>query len=139
MVLRWLTLTGAILVSAYLLEGIRVSGFFSALLAAAVLAAFNAVLRPVLILLTLPLTLLTLGLFILVINALMIKLAAALLPGFDVLGFWPAVAAALVIGLVDWGVTRLQGGGPPRRPPGPNGGGPETIIDLRDKGDNRWE
>jgi putative membrane protein len=139
MLIRWLTLTGAILVSAYLLEGIRVSGFFSALLAAAVLAALNAFLRPLLFLLTLPITILTMGLFTLVINAIMIKLAAAVMPGFDVAGFWPAVAAALVISLVDWLVNRLMNGGPPGQPPRQESGGPETIIDLKDRGDNRWE
>ena len=96
MLIRWLTLTGAILVSAYLLDGIRISGFFSAFFAAAVLAALNAFLRPLLFLLTLPITILTLGLFTLVINALMIKLASAVIPGFDVVGFWPAVAAAVL-------------------------------------------
>ncbi len=140
MLIRWLTLTGAILVSAYLLDGIRVSGFFSALFAAAVLAALNAFLRPLLFLLTLPITILTLGLFTLVINALMIKLASAVIPGFDVVGFWPAVAAALVISLVDWLVNRLMGGGRPGPPPRQGAGGrPETVIDLRDRGDNRWE
>jgi putative membrane protein len=89
--LRWLTLTLAVIVTAYLLDGIRVSGFLSAVLAAAALATLNTFLRPVILVLTLPINVLTLGLFTFVINAVLLKMASAVIPGFDVIGFWPAV------------------------------------------------
>ena len=95
------------------------------LVGAAVLLGFaNAVVRPVLVLLTLPITLLTLGLFLLVINAAMLGLVAAVLPGFEILGLVPAVLAALVVGVTGWFASWNIGGsgrGEPivvrRRPP----------------------
>jgi len=135
---RWLTLTAAILLSAYLLDGIRVAGFFSALCAAALLGIFNAVLRPIAILLTLPLNVLTLGLFTFVINAVLLKMVSGLIRGFDVIGFWPAVLGAVVISAVSWALNtfireRAADAPGPTRPADGN------IIDLEDKGNNRWE
>lgn len=101
-VIRWLILTVAVIVSAYLIDGIKVSGIASAFFAAAALGLLNALLRPVLILLTLPINILTLGLFTFVINALLLKMAAAVIPGFEVDGFWPAVFGALVISVTGW-------------------------------------
>ena len=72
--------------------------FFAALL----LGVVNAIVRPIVVLLTLPVTLVTLGLFLLVVNAAMLGLVAAFLPGFSIAGFWPAVWAALLISLVSW-------------------------------------
>ncbi|MFO7708958.1 MAG: phage holin family protein [Desulfobacterales bacterium] len=143
MLVRWLTLTCAVVVSAYLIDGIHVGHFLSAFFAAAVLATLNAFLRPILFILTLPITILSLGLFTLVINAVILKLAAALIPGFDVVGFWPAVLAALVISAADWLLNRVVAGlRPPPGPgsrPGGKGGDPESVIDLKDRGGNRWE
>ncbi len=141
MLIRWLTLTCAVIVSAYLLNGIHVSGFFSAFLAAAVLATLNTFLRPILFILTLPITLMTLGLFTLVINAVILKIAAALIPGFHIVGFWPAVLAALVISGVDWLLARAVSGLRPPPRPNASGGGeePGSVIDLKDRGSNRWE
>ncbi len=84
--LRWLVLTAAVLAASWLLDGIRVDGLFSALLAAAPLGILNAFLRPLLILLTLPVNILTLGLFTFVINALMLQIVSAVIPGFTVHG-----------------------------------------------------
>lgn len=98
--LRWLLLAGALLLVAYWLPGVGVTGFGSALLAAAVLGLFNSLLRPLLVLLTLPVTLLTLGLFLFVINALMFWLAASVLEGFVVSGFWAALLGSLVYSLL---------------------------------------
>ena len=103
--LRWGVLTLAILAAAYLLEGIEVGGFGTALAAAAILAILNAFLRPLLILLTLPINILTLGLFTFVINALLLKLVSVVIPGFVVQGFWVALVGALVISLVSWMLT----------------------------------
>ena len=80
--IRWLILTVAILSAAYLLDGMEVQGFTSAFFAAAVLGILNAVLRPVLIILTLPLNILSLGLFTFVINAFLLKMASGVIPGF---------------------------------------------------------
>ena len=100
--IRWLILTIAVLAAAYLLEGIRVSGFWAAFFAASVLGILNAVLRPILILLTLPLNILTLGLFTFLINAFILKLATGVIPGFEVDGFWTAVFGSLIISIVNW-------------------------------------
>ncbi len=127
LVIRWLILTMAILLAAYLIDGIRVSGFHSVLLAAAVLGILNTLLRPVLILLTLPLNILTLGLFTFLINAFILKMTAGLIPGFDVTGFWPAVFGALVISIVNWLLGTFI-----------NDSGKVDYIDLRRKG-GRWE
>ncbi|MCU0562635.1 MAG: phage holin family protein [Desulfobacterales bacterium] len=138
LLVRWLTLTAAILVSAYLIEGIRVAGFFSALCAAALLGIFNAVLRPVFLLLTLPVNILSLGLFTFVINAVLLKLVSGLIRGFDVYGFGPALIGSLVISLVSWllSVALREGRSVPPPPKRPDESG---VIDLQDKGNNRWE
>ncbi|MCX5838869.1 MAG: phage holin family protein, partial [Deltaproteobacteria bacterium] len=100
--LRWLVLTAAVLAASWMLDGIRVNGVFPALLAAALLGILNAFFRPLLILLTLPVNILTLGLFTFVINALMLMIVSAVIPGFDVRGFWTAVLGALIIGAASW-------------------------------------
>ena len=134
-------MTIAILIAAYSLEGIQVSGFFSAFLAAAVLGILNAVFRPVLLLLTLPINILSLGLFTFVINALMLKMAAEIIPGFDVEGFLPAVFASLVISIVSWLLNTLIR--ETRNGDKPAGHGKQQnntgIIDLDKKDGDRWE
>jgi putative membrane protein len=128
--LRWVVLTAAVLAASWLLEGIRVDGLVSAILAAATLGLLNAFLRPLLILLTLPLNIVTLGLFTFVINALMLKIASELIPGFTVHGFWTAVIGALIIGLVSWLLNAFIGGrGKVER---------SSYIDLQKRG-GRWE
>ena len=82
--------------------GITVSTPTTLILAALLLGVVNAIVRPIVVLLTLPVTLITLGLFLLVVNAAMLGLVAAFLPGFSIAGFWPAVWAALLISLVSW-------------------------------------
>jgi putative membrane protein len=100
--LQWLVSGLAIIITAYILPGVKVEGFFAALVTALILGLINAVIRPVLILLTLPLNILTLGLFTLVINALLIMLAAAIVPGFFVQGFWWALLFGLVLAIVNF-------------------------------------
>ncbi|MBA4396535.1 MAG: phage holin family protein [Syntrophus sp. (in: bacteria)] len=139
--IRWLILTAAILAAAYLLDGIVVRDFLSAFLAAAVLSVLNAVLRPLLILLTLPLNILSLGLFTFVINAFLLKLASGLIPGFEVHGFWTALAGALIITIVSALLNALTTGDRGRGYPGRPGSQPrnrEDIIDLKRRGDDRW-
>jgi len=105
---RWLINMAAILLIAYLLPAvIWVDGVWAAFIAALLLGIVNAILRPILVLLTLPLTLLTLGLFLLVINGLMLWLVAALVEGFHVNGFWGAVFGSILISLVSWVLSRI--------------------------------
>lgn len=100
--LRWLISAVSLLFVSYVVPGIAVEGFFYALVAAAFLGVLNAIIRPVIILLTLPLTILTLGLFILVINGLMLLLVSAVIKGFYVQGFWPAFWGALLLSAISW-------------------------------------
>ncbi len=92
----WILNALALLAVAYLLPGIRVDGFFSALIAAMLLGLINVLLRPLLILLTLPVTFVTLGLFVLVINGLLFWFAGSVLKGFDVSGFWAGLTGSLL-------------------------------------------
>jgi putative membrane protein len=99
---NWVIATIAILVAAYLIPGIRVDSLGAALIGAAILGILNAVVKPILVILTLPITLLTLGLFLFVINALMFLLAGSLLAGFHVQSFWPALLGSLVVTIVSY-------------------------------------
>jgi putative membrane protein len=97
--IRWLLLAGALLLVAHLYPGVVVKSFTSALIAALVLGLLNTLLRPILVLLTLPVTLLSLGLFLFVINALVFWLAAQVLDGLIVAGFWAALVGSLIYSL----------------------------------------
>jgi putative membrane protein len=125
---RWLFLTVAILLAAYLIDGIRIAGFPSAVLAAAVLGVLNAFLRPILFILTLPLTILTLGLFTFAINALILMMASGVISGFEIDGFGSALLGALFISVVSWLLTSFI-----------SDRGTVQFIDLKHKGGGRWE
>jgi putative membrane protein len=99
LILRWLLLAAALLLVAHLYSGVTVASFGVALIAAFVIGLFNTLVRPVLVLLTLPVTLLTLGLFLFVINALMFWWAASVLDGFSVTGFGAALVGSLIYSL----------------------------------------
>ena len=108
MILLWILNAVALLAVAWLLpNSIHVASFGSALLAALILGLVNALVRPVLLVLTLPVTLLTLGLFIFVLNGLMFWLAGSLIDGFVVAGFWPAVFGSMVYSVVSWALSGL--------------------------------
>lgn len=111
LIVRWLLLAAALLLVAYLYPGVTVSSFGTAMIAAFVLGLLNTVVRPLLVLLTLPVTLLTLGLFLFVINALMFWAAASLLDSFDVSGFAAALIGSLIYSLcgmvIDVAVERV--------------------------------
>jgi putative membrane protein len=92
----------AIMVAAWFLPGLALSGPGSALAAGFILGIVNTLVRPVLLLLTLPFTLITLGLFIFVVNAICLALTAAVLPGFDIAGFGSAFFGALIVSVVSW-------------------------------------
>lgn len=97
----------AILITAYLLEGIYMSGVGMAIVVAIVLGIINILLKPILVILTLPVTVLTLGLFLLVINALMIMLTAWLVPGFAVDNFWWALLFSIVLAIINWFLSQF--------------------------------
>jgi len=126
-VVRWLISSFAILITSYVLEGIRVDGFFSAFCAAAILGVLNAVFRPILLILTLPINILSLGLFTFVINAILLMMASGVISGFDVRGFWSAVMGSMVISLVSWFLTSFI-----------SERGRVKYIDLKNRGGNRW-
>lgn len=104
-ILRVLVNAVAIYFIAAIVPGIEVTGVLTALGAGLVLGLVNAVVRPVLILLTLPVTLVTLGLFLIVLNGLCLWLTSLLVKGFEVQGFWPAVFGALLVSVVSWLLT----------------------------------
>ena len=95
--INWFLYALAIGITAYILPGVYLEGIFAALVTAAILGFVNGILRPVLFIFTLPLTILTLGLFTFVLNAFMVLLTAAIVPGFDVASFWWAVLFSLVL------------------------------------------
>lgn len=105
--LAWLVNTLALIAVAYLMPSITVSSFGAALVAALVLGLVNAIVRPVLVLLTLPVTILTLGLFIFVLNGLLFWMVASWLEGFNVAGFWSGVLGAILFSLVSWLLSAL--------------------------------
>ncbi|MGH6925437.1 MAG: phage holin family protein [Propylenella sp.] len=108
-IIRVLIVAAGLWVASKLIPGVRIDDGWSLLLAALVLGVINAIVRPVVILLTLPLTILTLGLFLLVINAAMLSLTAWLLDGMTVEGFWAAFFGSIVVSIVGWIATWFIG------------------------------
>jgi len=91
----------AVFIASYILPGVHVASFTSALIAAVVLGVINAVLKPILLILTLPINILTLGLFTFVLNAVLIMVAAAIVPGFSVDGFIWALVLSVVLTIIN--------------------------------------
>lgn len=119
--LHWAVTALSLWAASYVFDGIKFASTGALIISALLLGFANAIVRPVLILLTLPLTLVTLGFFLLVINALMILLVSALVSGFTVSGFWTAFFAAIFIAVLSFFISVFLGGGQP--PLGPSGGG----------------
>ncbi|MBU1052621.1 MAG: phage holin family protein [Proteobacteria bacterium] len=144
-IIKWLVLTAAIIVTSYLTRGIAVDGISTAFFAAAVLGILNVFLRPIALVLTLPINIVSLGLFTFVINAFMLILTSKLIPGFHVKGFFAAIIGSLFISFVSWIInlfaeekvtiinkkthveTRVKNNTD------------SEYIDLNDKGDGKWE
>jgi putative membrane protein len=101
LVVNWLLSAVSLIIVAHLVSGFRVTGFGAALLAALVIGLINATLGLLLKVVTFPLTIVTFGLFLLVINALMLRLASAVVPGFEVAGFWPALLGAIILAVLN--------------------------------------
>ncbi|MFD2035957.1 phage holin family protein [Belliella marina] len=91
----------AVLITSYLLPGVSVEDFLTGIVIAALIALLNITVKPILVILTIPITIVTLGLFLIVINALLILLAAKIVPGFSVDGFWWALLFGLILGLIN--------------------------------------
>jgi putative membrane protein len=107
LLLIWAINAAALFALPFLMTSIRVDSAGAAIIGALVLGLINTLIRPVLVLLTLPVTLLTLGLFILVINALMFWAAAQLVDGFHVAGFWSAMGGAILYSIISWILSAL--------------------------------
>ena len=105
--LHWLVSGTAVLLTSYLVPGFRVRNFGQALLAALVIGIVNFFVGPFLLFITFPLTILTLGLFIFVVDAVILKISAALLSGFDIDSWWSAIFGALILALVSMGLHSL--------------------------------
>ena len=98
----WIINALSLLALPYLFDSIRVDGFYTAMIVAVVLGLVNALIRPLLVLLTLPITIVTLGLFIFVINGLLFWFVASFVKGFTVAGFWPALFGAIAYSVISW-------------------------------------
>lgn len=125
---RWLILTISIMITAYLTDGIYVADFPSAFWAAALLGILNAFFRPILFILTLPITILTLGLFTFIVNAIMLLMVSGMVSGFQVDGLWSAVWGSLFISIVSWLLTSFI-----------SEKGRVEYIHLKQVGKDRWE
>lgn len=132
LLIRWIIITVAILISASILPGIRVESLMTAVVAAAILGIINTFLRPVLLILTLPLTILTLGVFAFVLNALMLLLVAYFVPGLEIDGFLWAFLGSLLISFVSWIANRFIS-----QPVRENRRKPD-VIDLSRGDDGKW-
>jgi len=131
---KWLILTSAIMITSYLIDGIQVADISSAFLAAAVLGVLNLFLRPIAIILTLPVNILSLGLFTFAINALMLIITSETISGFEVNGFWAAVIGSFVISIISWMINTLV-----RKKVTIKIKKDPEFIDLKNKGDDKWE
>ena len=100
--IRWLISAFGIWVADWLVEGIHVENFWYAILAAIVIGLINSIIKPILMLISLPFILLTFGLFLVVINAVLLLVAGDIVPGFSVVGFWPAVWGSLIMSTISW-------------------------------------
>lgn len=107
LILRWILLALALLVVAAIIPGIAISGFGTALIVALVIGLINLFIRPIVTILTLPINLLTLGLFTFVINALMLWLAAALVSGFEISGFFAALLGSILLSIFSLVINRV--------------------------------
>lgn len=107
LLITWLINAAALMALPYLMHSVEVSNIATALIAALALGLVNTLIRPVLVILTLPVTLVSMGLFILVINALLFWLVSNVVDGFEVAGFWSAFLAAILYSIISWALSSL--------------------------------
>ena len=108
-ILNWLLMALSILITAYIVPGVTISGVWAALWLTIFLAIVNVILRPFLILITLPINILTLGLFTFVINALLVLLSGTVIKGFEVQGFWAAIFFSVLLSIISYTLSFLAG------------------------------
>ena len=108
LIIKWLCYALAIVFIAWLLPGIEVSSFVSALIVAIVLGLINVFIKPILLFITLPLNIITLGLFTLIINAFLLWLAGYLSPGFEVEGFWSALLGSIILSVLSTAINSMS-------------------------------
>jgi len=135
--IRWFVLTLAIMLASYMLQGIVVQDFFTALFAAAMLGLLNTFFRPILIVLTLPINVVSLGLFTFVINAVLLLMVSGVISGFEIRGFWTAVLGSLIISATNWLLSSLISDR--IRIQRHSGGSHDGYIDMKKRDDDRWE
>ena len=149
-IIRILINAAALWLTAWLLPAFELtSNILGILVVAIVFGLVNALIRPIVKLLSLPITILTLGLFTFVINALMLKLASGVIPGFNVYGFWTAVIGSLIISIISWllnsfisdqgSVSYIRVGRHAHHSRTVKRHDSDDTIDLENKGDDRWE
>ena len=109
LLLKWLIMATSIMLAAYIIPGVVIKGFFAALWVALFIGIINVLVKPFLILITLPINILTLGLFTFVINALLILLASSIIKGFEVKGFWVAMLFSIVLSIINFLLGYLLG------------------------------
>lgn len=107
LLITWLINAVALMALPFLMSSVHVTNFTTALIAALVLGLVNTLIRPVLVILTLPVTVISLGLFILVINALLFWMVSHWIDGFNVNGFWSAFIAAILYSIISWALSTL--------------------------------
>lgn len=140
-IIKWIVLTAAIIITSYLNIGIAVDGLATAFFAAAVLGTLNVLLRPIALILTLPVNILSLGLFTFVINASMLIITSKLIHGFFVNGFFAAIIGSLFISFVSWIITLFTGEKISVTTEKNNikDNAKSEYINLKDKGNGKWE
>ncbi|HPD56998.1 MAG TPA: phage holin family protein [Smithellaceae bacterium] len=129
---RWLIITVAILLASWLVPGITVESVWRAIFAAAILGLINTFIKPVLIILTLPLNILTLGIFTFFLNAFLLQLVAYMISGFEVKGFLAAFLGALIISIVSWLANQFVVRHKTKKAPDPG------YIDMEKGDDGKW-
>lgn len=140
-IIKWVVLTVAIIITSYLFSGIGVDSLATAFIAAAVLGALNVLLRPIALILTLPVNIISFGLFTFVINAFMLIITSKLIYGFYVKGFFAAIIGSLFISFVSWAINLFAGEKISVRTEKNNikdNAGSE-YVDLKEKGNGKWE
>ncbi len=130
LLVRWMILALGVLIATRLIDGIHCSDVSALFWAVVLLSFFNAILRPLLILFTLPFIIVTMGLGVVVINAFLFLFVGRIVDGFTVSGFWPAVGGSLVLSFTNFVMSGLMRSPRPPRPPEPPRGGGGDVIDI---------
>ena len=131
LLVRWLVLALGVMLATKIVPNIRCDDGPTLIAVVLVLSFFNAILKPLLLLFTLPFILITMGLGVLVINALLFLLVGEIVKGFEVGGFWPAFGGALVVSITNWVVSAFtRGGKREQRPPAERKPKPDDVIDI---------